>query len=100
VGTYTERIARGAAFLDEKQPGWRERIDLEALNLASLENCVLGQVFGHFDGGFAALADAGLVADVATLDYGFDVNGDEDDDGWYSVLTQEWREYIESTRAA
>jgi hypothetical protein len=38
-------VARGAALLDEKLPGWHERIDLEILDLSETSVCVLGQLF-------------------------------------------------------
>lgn len=44
---YTENVARGIALLDEKQPGWFNRIDLEELNLGSCFKCVLGQLFSN-----------------------------------------------------
>lgn len=40
-----ERVARGAAWLDENYPTWWERIDLATLNIASCSDCVLGQVY-------------------------------------------------------
>ena len=40
-----KRIAAGIALLDEKVPGWCERVDLTTLNLGSTLFCVLGQVF-------------------------------------------------------
>jgi hypothetical protein len=43
-----ERVARGAALLDEKQPGWEYEIDPGTLDLANGCLCVLGQVFGNF----------------------------------------------------
>lgn len=43
-----ERVARGAALLDEKRPGWAERIDLPTLSMASDCMCVLGQLEGSF----------------------------------------------------
>ena len=49
-------VKRGAAWLDEHEPGWRGRIDLNKVDLASECNCVLGQLYGgytealqHFD---------------------------------------------------
>lgn len=39
------RVARGAALLDEKRPGWFNEIDLDDLMLASGRQCVLGQLF-------------------------------------------------------
>lgn len=42
------RVERGAAWLDENRPGWRDAIDLRRLRLSSTHNCVLGQVFGGF----------------------------------------------------
>lgn len=43
--TITERVAKGAAFLDEHFTGWWERIDLNTLNIDSCDNCVLGQLW-------------------------------------------------------
>lgn len=43
-----ERVAHGAAWLDERYPGWVDAIDLGKLNVASCHACVLGQVYtGH-----------------------------------------------------
>lgn len=42
---FRKRIERGAAWLDRVKPGWRDLIDLDTLNLADAESCVLGQVF-------------------------------------------------------
>lgn len=41
--TAAERVAKGAAFLDEKVPGWASRIDLDGL---SYHNGALTQLFG------------------------------------------------------
>jgi hypothetical protein len=38
-------VKRGAALLDVKLPGWWQRVDLEVLQLASTNQCVLGQLF-------------------------------------------------------
>jgi hypothetical protein len=44
------RVAAGAAWLDEVEPGWMSLIDLDNLDVASVRRCVCGQVFGP--GGF------------------------------------------------
>jgi hypothetical protein len=94
VGTYTERIARGAAFLDEKQPGWRERIDLGELDLNSSECCILGQLFpGSYFSTLSVLF--GDDKQSTAMAYGFESRLSAEG----SQLTAEWREYIESTRA-
>ena len=46
--TIAERVAAGAAFLDEHDPEWwregvERAIDLDTLELARMDNCVLGQ---------------------------------------------------------
>lgn len=46
--TFEARVARGAAWLDEVQPGWERRIDLSKLELRSACRCVLGQLYGTF----------------------------------------------------
>ena len=40
-----ECVARGAAWLDENKPGWRESVDPKRLNIESPDICVIGQVF-------------------------------------------------------
>lgn len=42
---YRERVKAGAAWLDENQPGWRDRVDAVRLSLRSGCDCILGQVF-------------------------------------------------------
>ena len=48
LSTITERVAAGAAFLDQHDPEWwradvEQAIDLDMLDLASTSHCVLGQ---------------------------------------------------------
>jgi hypothetical protein len=43
LSTIAERVALGAAFLDEHDPPWWREIDLETLDLGSGDRCVLGQ---------------------------------------------------------
>lgn len=43
--TVQERVARGAAWLDEQKPGWEDLIDFDTLDLSSCSLCVVGQVF-------------------------------------------------------
>lgn len=40
-----ECTVRGAALLDERLPGWHEKIDLDDLELNDITRCVLGQLF-------------------------------------------------------
>lgn len=53
-GTPQERVALGVAWLDEKCPDWRTRIDPMTLNLESPLRCVLGQVFAEERGDYTA----------------------------------------------
>jgi hypothetical protein len=108
VSTITERVARGAAFLDEREPGWAARIDLGRLNMDICHRCVLGQLAGA--GGLNPYADK--LRDLGLGDgggYGFDIDsyGDcgpvpdlADDDAEYAALTAAWREVIAERRAA
>jgi len=76
-----EYAALGAQLLDEERPGWAREIDLEMLNMASPCNCVLGQIFGHYDYGLRCL---GL---GYGREYGFNKSV-----GGYTVLDQIWIE--------
>ncbi len=46
--TITERVARGAALLDEQRPGWAGEINTEELEMSCCFDCILGQLFGDY----------------------------------------------------
>lgn len=56
---YTERVARGAALLDEQEPGWAARIDVSRLDLESDCQCVLGQLHGSYRAGASLVFETG-----------------------------------------
>ena len=97
MSTAAECAARGAALLDEKLPGWAERINLAELELSSCYRCVLGQLFAHVPPAdeFSSPYSTGMRAiDVSAWDavrHGFD--GDDADD-----LNAEWRRVITARR--
>lgn len=91
---YEDRIARGAALLDEQRPGWRDEIDVETLDLASECDCILGQLHGDYLEGVDML-DLNLPDRVAC---GFDIlSGVRDEDKAYARLTAEWRQALAQT---
>jgi hypothetical protein len=89
TGKYAERIAKGAEFLDAERPDWRSSIDLDRLQLAHCERCVLGQLK------LWPVLDEKRPGEEAAL--GFDLPAEEFGVG-YSGLDVEWRQYIEATR--
>lgn len=44
-----ERVARGAALLDEKRPGWANAINTGELDMSVDCMCILGQLEGSFN---------------------------------------------------
>lgn len=92
----TARIAKGVAILDVHAPGWQEEIDPEALDLRSLTQCVLGQVFGGFGDGMEALFGSVYAEmnahsqECLAARYGFE----SAEDVTYAVLTELWRERL------
>ena len=89
AGQLAERVAAGAALLDERAPGWRAKIDLAVLDLDSDSGCILGQVFGGYVAGLERIgrpqaAPHGFCAEYPPEEDGVDVK-------W---LTQAWREYL------
>lgn len=42
---FSQEVARGCAVLDQREPGWDDKIDLPQLNLDDMNQCILGQVF-------------------------------------------------------
>lgn len=87
--SYADRVRAGVALLDEKVPGWHERIDLDRFAMNSCARCVLGQLFGGFVvGAFAVGLDMSGSDEVAA---GFDLAWGE---VGYRTLTRLWRYVI------
>lgn len=77
-------VHNGINLLDEQEPGWRDLIDLDTLDVSDCTQCVLGQVYGHYVTGENRLDIHG--GDV-TL-YGFATAGYGTD---YAQLTDAWK---------
>ena len=111
--TIAERVANGAAFLDEHDPGWwrpdvDRAINLETLNLGDSDLCVLGQrcplarLASH--SGYRAYAAHLMGAKAANLDpiwawakpRGFATANYSE----YPALTAEWKRVITARREA
>jgi hypothetical protein len=95
------RVSQGMRLLDDKRPGWEERIILDRLDMANFTQCVVAQVVGHcpesshphayyLDGLFALGISSGVK-------YGFDRRGGSGDCS-YSELTQAWTKAITARR--
>lgn len=100
TATIAERVAAGAAFLDEHEPGWVDQIDPDRLDLGSSCRCVVGQLQVHLfrytinDEPYLRALDRYQVADPFVL--GFNAIDLREYDG----LTAAWRELILARRGA
>lgn len=50
-----QRAEAGANLLDQNNPGWADRIDRKLLDINNLRQCVLGQLYQHFNNGITTL---------------------------------------------
>jgi hypothetical protein len=64
------RVARGAAFLDEKAPGWEKRINTQILDVADPAVCVVGQIYGGWERGLRKM-ELNESPYVFTFNHGF-----------------------------
>ncbi len=92
MDTIAERVARGAALLDERRPGWAVEIDTGHLEMDCPNFCILGQIYGRFDTGCEALsidqyAPRGLVDSFEVLKGNADVFPA---DAEYAALQAAW----------
>lgn len=95
------RAARGAAYLDETDPGWPARLDPEALALHHGRSCVLGQLHGDFRQGLGRAAilpvSSAPRAGLSPVSLGFLAVQDVPPE-WqardYAWLDQAWREEV------
>jgi hypothetical protein len=87
-----ERVQRGAQLLDEKYPGWADRIDLRSFSISSPWLCILGQLFGGYLEGVYSL---NIVQQEAL--YGFNIKPTEPF-STFRQLQKLWQEAIEERR--
>lgn len=77
------RVERGAALLDEKMPGWANRVDVDTLRLWDPCLCILGQSFPGPMGWTRGLRALGIGM-WESCDHGFcdKVGGTKHDQDW------------------
>jgi hypothetical protein len=84
-----ERVQAGIKFLDENAPrNWRERVDLDRLDIDKSSRCMLGQIYNNYWTGLTALN----ITTPQAVDLGF-IAGNTSG----ALLTQVWREQIAAT---
>jgi hypothetical protein len=81
---YSNEVAKGIRVLDLQVPNWRQKIDVENLDLGSCSICVLGQVFGDYNDGIEEL-------NVDGYEHGFNTTGS------YAELKDAWVEALGKT---
>lgn len=94
------RVDKGIAFLDEKVPGWRDKINRETLEVYSPCSCIIGQLYsGHYCQGLTQL---GIPAEGQHAEeyLGFDIECDQGPislhrSHGYAVLTQIWKDKLQ-----
>lgn len=102
---YDERIARGMQLLDERLPGWEQKIDLETLDIANSRCCVVsqsfddgrayGRAYGKYTHGLLQLFPDGPAMDI---DFGFFTQSNEAH--LLPALTAAWKRAITARREA
>ena len=93
---HAQRAAAGARFLDERNPGWENRINTETLSIASGSNCALGQVYGSYSRGLEATGTATQSASLGFAAFGgHGITVDEE----YRLLTEAWRKEVQDRRS-
>jgi len=92
TNTAEEAAAAGAAFLDEKSPGWRDWVDPTILAMSDEHMCVLGQLYGSYDNGLQALD----MMDDAERSYalGFDSESSALNDQRIQDLQTVWKKLV------
>jgi len=86
-----QAAAKGAAVMDQRKPGWRKRINLEAFSVASVRACVLGQNYGSYGAGMEALG----IGRTGAAELGFIWPcGQVDNDELIRALDEAWRSQI------
>ena len=106
MGLLSDRVKKGAKLLDEKAPGWYEKVNLSKLEMNSYHGCVVGQLgkaeFPSFIAGVAYNEYCRAVLNTDpdnenAAEYGFTIKYGEDFSYW-AKLEKLWRTEIEKRR--
>lgn len=92
VANLRKSVARGAAWLDVKHPGWFEKIDVGKLDLEYCTTCVLGQLYKNFNA-IQAYLDA-TEPELKMNRNGFSLPSKAWSTKNWSALSECWREAI------
>ena len=92
---FAERAERGASLLDEKEPLWFNDVDLTIFQINNTEQCVLGQLYGYYEGGLQKL---GLSEGSLEQEYGFDISVSEFWNHTWQPLQDAWVNEITKRR--
>jgi hypothetical protein len=109
--TIEQRVANGAAWLDERIPNWADRISLLDFDMREDCNCVIGQVVGNYSyiiDGLDVPPDH-VVTETEAAELGFDAHarvdrddrldsGDLECQPEFEALQAEWTKVISARR--
>lgn len=85
-----ERVERGVIWLDKVCPDWRDKVDLDKLDINHADHCILGQLFGDFYEVEFFQDRYGHIDWDKAYQYGFNVMGyqhEELENSWKSLIT-------------
>jgi len=82
---FDAKIASGIRLLSRGDGLWMDKVDFTRLNMNSVKDCVLGQVYGDYDKGLVQVG----IAESASGIYGFTTSGWDGDS--MSQLTSAWK---------
>lgn len=85
-----QAVANGIRLLDEKEDGWREKIDLNTLRLEGIRDCILGQIYSSENTEIPFTYGLDKLGINNPCNYGFaKIEGIT-----FSELNQEWRRQL------
>lgn len=98
--SYAAKVRRGVELLDREMPGWHEQIRVQFLDIHSLSDCVLGQLFGSWrEGADRVLGPRTHWTNDRGPAYGLDGTPGDDYKTECDTLTRLWA-YVVKTRQA
>lgn len=89
-------VAAGAAALAaDLGENWRDRLDVERIDVRSIRNCPLAQLYGNYSHGVEVLSGLPIYSDASSAwaeERGFEAPNVSKDE--YDMLTAAWKWYL------
>jgi len=91
-----QQVSNGIQWLNSIEPGWKNLVNINKIDMANIEFCILGQIFGNYKIGCEKLVPGISRKDAyeTIIFYGFTLSAEDHYVLKWRLLKEEWIKQI------